>query len=83
MTRARDLAELLAEKADDARRLALDELDREARESSTFGSKAHRAAREAVERTWDAERDRFNTMSDDELAKLVEESHSDVGTTER
>ena len=61
--------------ADDTRRLALDELDATARSTNTWGSAAHRSARDRVERTYDEDALRLQKLEDGdlerELAKLA------------
>jgi hypothetical protein len=64
--RAQKLSVLL-DRADDIRRLALDELDAHARRTSTWGSPSHRSGREKVEREYDAEALRFERLEDDAL----------------
>lgn len=71
MTRLRLIASLLAREADDQRRLALDQIDEAARTSASFGSNQHRAARDAVEKRWDAEQARYHGLTDEELASLL------------
>jgi hypothetical protein len=58
---------ILLSRADDIRRLALDELDAVARRTNTWGSQAHRSARDKVEREYDAEALRFERLEDDAL----------------
>jgi hypothetical protein len=64
---------ILLSRADDVRRLALDELDAIARRTSTWGTPAHRTARDKVEREFDAEALRFERLEeaalDTELAR--------------
>ena len=67
MDRQQQITALMGRSADDERRLALDELDRVARETNTFGSKEHRAARDKVEKTHDDARRSFEGYSDDQL----------------
>lgn len=66
-TRDHKVNRLLAHGADDERRLQLDELDRVARESSTFGSDQHRKGRDTVERAHDAARRALEQLSDQQL----------------
>jgi hypothetical protein len=67
MDRQHKIATLLAHQADDARRLALDELDRHARQSNTFGSREHRSGRDEAERTHDNARRRYEALPEQEL----------------
>jgi hypothetical protein len=55
---------LLLSRADDVRRLALDELDAVARRTSTWGSAGHRSARDKVEREYDDQALRFQKLGD-------------------
>ncbi len=75
MDRQQKIAVLLAHQADDQRRLALDELDRVARESNTFGSRDHRQGRDEVEKTHDSARHRLESLPerelDEELARIA------------
>jgi hypothetical protein len=66
-TRDHKVNRLLAQGADDERRLQLDELDRVARASSTFGSNQHRQGRDTVERAHDAARHALEQLSDQQL----------------
>lgn len=49
MNRDDKISALIAQDDDDVRRPALNGIDEDARRTSTFGSKAHRAAREQIE----------------------------------
>lgn len=49
MNRDEKISVLIAQDDDDIRRPALNGIDEDARRTSTFGSKAHRAAREEIE----------------------------------
>lgn len=64
---------ILIARAEEVRRLALDELDDVARKTSTWGSKDHRDARDRVEATNAAENTRLQKLDsaslDRELAK--------------
>ena len=71
MNRQQQITALMGRTADDERRLALDELDRVARDTNTFGSKEHRAARDKVEKTHDDARRSFEGFSDDQLEAAV------------
>ena len=66
---------ILLERADDIRRLALDELDATARQTNTWGTQGHRSARDKVEREYDQEALRFAKLEDQaldtELARAV------------
>lgn len=57
----------LLDRADDVRRLALDELDAAARRTNTWGSASHRASRDRVERTYDEDALRLQRLEDAEL----------------
>lgn len=57
----------LMNRVDDIRRLALDELDATARRTNTWGSPAHRAGRDRVERTYDEDAVRLQRLEDAEL----------------
>jgi hypothetical protein len=69
------MATLLA-RADDVRRLALDELDATARTTNTWGSQSHRSGRDRVERAYDQDALRLEKLEeaglDQELAALRE-----------
>ena len=71
MNRQQQITTLMGRTADDERRLALDELDKVARDTNTFGSKEHRAARDKVEKTHDDARHSFEGLSDDQLEAAV------------
>lgn len=71
MTRDEKINRLLQRGADDARRLALDDIDAAARTSNTWGSTEHRQARDKTERTYEAERRSFEKLSDDELDRAL------------
>ncbi|MEO6397634.1 MAG: hypothetical protein ABIP13_04125 [Tepidiformaceae bacterium] len=71
MNRQQQITALMGRSADDERRLALDELDRVARETNTFGSKEHRASRDKVEKMHDDARRSFEGYSDDQLEAAV------------
>ncbi len=64
---------ILLARAEEVRRLALDELDAVARKTSTWGSKEHREARDKVEATNNAANARYQKLEgealDLELAK--------------
>jgi hypothetical protein len=64
---------ILLNRAEEVRRLALDELDAVARKTSTWGSKEHREARDKVEATNAAANLRYQKLEgealDVELAK--------------
>ena len=66
MERTQKMSILLA-RADDVRRLALDALDADARRTSTWGTKEHRAGRDKVERDYDQEALRFERLEELEL----------------
>jgi hypothetical protein len=67
MNRQQKVTALLAQRADDERRLALDELDRVARATSTFGSKEHRQGRDQAEKAHDDARRRYEALLEPEL----------------
>lgn len=67
MNRQGKINELLARGPDDARRVALDEIDGVARQTNTFGSKEHREARERVEKRYEAAARALERLSDDQL----------------
>ena len=71
MDRQQKITALMGRTADDERRLALDDLDKVARDTNTFGSKEHRAARDKVEKTHDDARRSFEGFSDDQLEAAV------------
>lgn len=71
MNRQQQITALMGRTADDERRLALDELDKVARDTNTFGSKEHRAARDKVEKAHDDARRLFEGFSDDQLEAAV------------
>lgn len=66
-TREQKVNRLLARGADDERRLGLDELDRVARETNTFGSDQHRTGRARVERAHDEARRALEQLSEQQL----------------
>jgi len=66
--RSEKVTKLLA-KADDVRRLALDELDAVARRTNTWGSKEHRAGRDKVEHDYDLDALRFQKLEEEALDK--------------
>ena len=66
MERTQKMTILLA-RADDVRRLALDELDAQARRTNTWGSQVHRSGRDKVEREYDQAALRFERLEDADL----------------
>ncbi len=77
MERQQKINHLLA-RADDVRRLAMDELDAIARRTNTFGSKEHRLGREKVDREFDQESQRCSSMTEAALdAELSKAATSD------
>jgi hypothetical protein len=72
MDRQAKINRLLQGEADDARRLALDEIDATARQTNTFGSKEHRDGREKTEKKYDETRRAFEALSDAQLDRLLE-----------
>jgi hypothetical protein len=66
MDRGTKLTTLL-ERAEETRRLAMDELDAVARRTNTFGSREHRDGRDRVERLYSQEAQRFETLKEEEL----------------
>jgi hypothetical protein len=71
MDRQKKIESLMAREAEDRRRLALDELDAEARRTNTFGSAAHRSARDRVEAGYDSTRVGFERLSEAELDQAL------------
>lgn len=71
MERTQKLAALM-NRAEDVRRLALDELDATARTTNTWGSPAHRAGRDKVERAFDADALRLQRLEEPELDKELQ-----------
>ena len=67
MNRQEKINQLMGQSADDTRRLALDAIDATARQTSTFGAKEHRDARDKTERQHDEARRAFEGYSDDQL----------------
>ena len=72
----RDKMAILLARADDVRRLALDELDANARTTNTWGAQSHRSGRDRVERAYDQDALRLEKLEDagldQELAALQE-----------
>ena len=66
MDRSQKMSTLLA-RADDVRRLALDELDATARTTNTWGTQAHRSGRDRVERAYDQDALRLEKLEDEGL----------------
>ena len=66
MDRKQKVAALVS-RAEEARRLALDELDAVARKTRTWGSSDHRSARERVERDCDQANQRAQTLDEEAL----------------
>lgn len=76
MNRQHQVATLMSRDADEVRRLALDALDKTARDTNSFGSKEHRDARDRVEKSHlDAQR-AFEGFSDDQLEAAVSQPAS-------
>jgi len=71
MNRNQTINVLLARRADDVRRLALDDADQRARETSTFGSQAHRGARDRIEKQHDDQRRALEGLSDEQLEQAL------------
>jgi hypothetical protein len=71
MDRRDKVAKLLA-KAEDVRRLALDDLDALARRTNTWGTKEHRSGRDRVENTFDQEALRLERLEDPALDRELE-----------
>ncbi len=71
MDRQKKIEALMNREAEDRRRLALDELDAEARRTNTFGSSAHRSARDRVEAGYDSARVAFERLSEAELDQAL------------
>ncbi|MEO8538491.1 MAG: hypothetical protein ABI577_02030 [bacterium] len=66
MDRQQKINQLIA-KAEDIRRLAMDDLDAVARRTNTFGSKEHRSGRDKVERDFDQEQQRCERLEEQAL----------------
>ena len=71
MNRQQQITTLMGRSADDVRRLALDVLDKTARDTNTFGSKEHRDARDRVEKAHSDAQRSFENFSDDQLEAAV------------
>lgn len=71
MNRDEKIKALVEREDDSVRRPALDELDESARQSNTFGSREHRAARERVESQHDAARRVFEGYSEAQLDTAI------------
>ncbi len=71
LSRERKVNLLLEREADDARRIALDAIDEQARATHTWGSPEHRHARDQRERAYDAQRAAFEKMSDQQLDQAL------------
>ena len=71
LARAQRIRLLLERGPDEVRRIALDESDRAARETNTFGSKQHRAQRDRIEQEHDEARRTCERLSDDELDRAL------------
>lgn len=66
MNREQKISALL-NRADDVRRLAMDELDATARRTNTFGSREHRAGRDRVDLAFEQEVLRCQRLDDSAL----------------
>lgn len=73
MTQSQKVNVLLARKADDIRRHALDELDQSARDTNTWGSPKHREGRDRVEKVHDDARRALEKLPEEQLDKLLAE----------
>ncbi len=71
MNREANIAVLLEKRAEDIRRLGLDEADATARRTSTWGAAEHRKIRDGIEKAYSETRRAFEQMSDAELDALV------------
>ena len=71
MNRQNKIDSLLGRVADDERRLALNDIDRTARETNTFGSKDHREKRDETEKKHDRARHAYEALSDADLDRLL------------
>jgi len=71
VNRQQKINAILERGPEDTRRLALDVIDKEARDTNTFGSAHHRTSRDKVERTYDDARKTLDALSDDQLDALV------------
>jgi hypothetical protein len=78
MDRTQKMTILMA-RADDIRRLALDELDDNARKTNTWGSPGHRAARDKVERAYDQDALRLEKLEEDGLDREFAGSEPVIG----
>ena len=67
MNRQEKVNQLMGRSADDVRRFALDAIDATARNTSTFGGKEHRDARDKTEKQHDEARRAYEGFSDDQL----------------
>ena len=59
MDRQKKIESLMSRQAEDQRRLALDDIDAEARKSNTWGTATHRNARDRVEVTYEHARQAY------------------------
>ena len=75
MDRTQKMSILLA-RADDVRRLALDELDATARTTNTWGSQNHRTGRDRVERAYDQDVLRLQKLEDESLDRELAASQT-------
>jgi hypothetical protein len=73
MNREQKINRLLERGPDEERRLALNDLDDIARKTNTFGSKEHRAGRDAVEKQHDDARRELQALSDERLEQALSE----------
>ena len=71
MTREQKINTLLERADDDVRRPALDVIDADARGTNTFGSKAHRAARDKVEAQHSDARKTLETLTETQLDTAI------------
>ena len=81
MNRQNKIDSLLGRGADDERRLALDQIDKTARETNTFGSKEHREKRDITEKKHDQARRAFEALTDAELDHELDKAMPNDATT--
>ena len=71
LSRDRKVRLLLQRSYDDARSHDLDVIDDHARQTGTWGTAEHRRARDARERSYDEARSKLESLSDDQLNRLL------------
>lgn len=75
VNRSATVARLLGREAEEARRVAFDLSDADARATNTFGSAHHRKSRERAESEYGRSKAQFERLSDSELAALLDQVH--------